>query len=176
MAEHKDSKIEREYVIPLRKSWLRVPQYRRTGKAIKAIKEFLAKHMKVEDRDVKKIKIDVDLNNEIWFRGRANPPSKVKIKAVKENGVVKVSFFEVPRYVAFKKSKMEKIHKESEKPAEKPAEKKEEKTEEQKTEEKEKEKAVAEANLKEIKKEVKAEKHTTKSNEAQRPQRMALQK
>ena len=40
--------MERTYIIPLRKEWLKVPIYKRTKKAVKATKEFLQKHMKVE--------------------------------------------------------------------------------------------------------------------------------
>ena len=47
-------KLEREYVIPLRVQWKKVPRYKRAAKATKAIKEFLAKHMKVKDRDINK--------------------------------------------------------------------------------------------------------------------------
>src|SRR3989344_1137762 len=99
--------IEREYTIPLRRAWLKVPHYERTGKAIKIIKKFIAKHMKIPDRDVNKVKLDVFLNNQIWFRGRKSPPSKVKIKVRKENDIVKVDFVEVPEYVKFLKVKLE---------------------------------------------------------------------
>jgi len=44
---------EREYVIPLRVEWRKVPKYQRAAKAIKAIKEFLVRHMKIYDRDLK---------------------------------------------------------------------------------------------------------------------------
>ena len=85
MAEtKKEEKLEREYVIPLRNQWKRVPRYKRANKAIKAIKEFLAKHMKVENRDLKKIKVDTYLNEEVWFRGIKKPPAKIKIKAKKK--------------------------------------------------------------------------------------------
>jgi len=172
-------KLEREYVIPLRRHWLNVPQYERTGKAIKTIKKFIAKHMKVTERDIKKVKLDVYFNNELWFKGRANPPSKVKVKAIKENDIVNVTFVDVPDYVKFLKAKHEKFHKPSEKAKEeKPEEKKlEEKTEEQKKEEKEKEKAVAESMIKEAKQEIKAQKHSVKPEKPKsHPQRMALQK
>lgn len=174
-----DNKSEREYVIPLRRAWRNVPYYERTGKAIKTIKIFVAKHMKVEDRDVKNVKLDVYFNNELWFKGRANPPAKIKVKVKKENGIVSVTFAETPKYVEHLKRKHGKIHKKSETKDEKPTESKVEdsKTEEQKTDEKEKEKSTAEAGLKEAKQEVKAQKHTTKVDKAaSHPQRMALKK
>ncbi|MDD2445137.1 MAG: 50S ribosomal protein L31e, partial [Candidatus Nanoarchaeia archaeon] len=88
--EIKEEKIELErvYIVPLRKGFLKVPQYKRAKKAVKTLKEFLAKHMKVENRDLNKVKIDIYLNNEIWFKGIKKPLSKVKVKAKKINGIV----------------------------------------------------------------------------------------
>jgi large subunit ribosomal protein L31e len=110
MAEtKKEEKLEREYVIPLRDKWRRVPRYKRANKAIKAIKEFLAKHMRVENRDLKKVKIDSYLNEEIWFRGIKKPPARIKIKAIKkENGEVKAELFEFKEKLKFKKAREEK--------------------------------------------------------------------
>ena len=170
--------IEREYVIPLRCIWFRVPQYERTGKAVKAIKQFIAKHMKVEDRDVNKVKLDIFFNNDLWFRGRSSPPTKIKVKAKKEAGIVHVTFAETPQIVAFKRLREMKKHIPSKKDelSPKAEEKKEEKTEEQKKDEEEKGKSVEQANIKQASQEAKAQKHTTKPEKAQRPQRMALQK
>ena len=173
--------LEREYVIPLRKALLRVPQYRRSGRAIKAIKKFIAKHMKVADRDVKNVKLDVYFNNEVWFRGRANPPTKVKVKARKEGDIVHVEFVDVPEHVKFLKAKHEQRHKKTDKKApvseEKPAHAETlAKTEEQKKDESEKEKSVAEFNIKEAEKAQKAQKHITKHEETHHPTRMALKK
>ena len=154
-------KLEREYVVPLRRFWLGVPEYERTGKAIKTIKKFVAKHMKVADRDVSKVKLDVYFNNELWFRGRRSPPTRVKVKAVKEGDIVKVSFVETPQHVKFLQTKHAKIHAKEEKAPVKSTIKEEkavvEKTEEQKVEEKEKEKAVAEHNIQEVKQDLKAQ-------------------
>lgn len=178
-----DTKIlEREYIIPLRRAWLKVPSYERSAKAIKAIKKFIAKHMKVLDRDASKVKLDVYFNNNLWFRGRAHPPSKVKVKAKKEGDIVQVSFVETPKYVEFLKAKHEKMFKEIEKPSStKVPEVQEakpvapEKTEEEKLEEKEKEKAVAEQGIQQAEQQAKAQKHLTKVKEP-RIQRMALKK
>lgn len=176
----KTERLEREYIIPLRKEWLKVPMYRRSRRAVDAIKKFLAKHMKVEDRDVNKVKLDVYFNNEIWFRGRTNPPAKVKVKAVKENGIVRVEFAETPEYVKFLKGKHEKAQKrlEAKEPKEQPKveEKKEEKSEEQKRDEKEKETSTAEANAKQFEVKAKEQKNIGKAEKTQRPVRMALQK
>src|SRR3989344_9214092 len=140
MAETKKPALEREYVIPLRRHWVNVQHYNRTSKAVKAIKEFVAKHMKVVDRDIDKVKLDVYFNNELWFKGRANPPAKIKVKVRKEGELVYVTFAEMPKHVEHLKKKHDKIHKKADKPVEKPVEIKaeEKKTEEQKIEEKEK--------------------------------------
>ena len=173
--------LEREYIIPLRKAWLKVPPYERTGKAIKTIKKFIAKHMKIPDREIKKVKLDMHFNNEIWFRGRKNPPSKIKVRARKENDIVKLDFVEIPEHVKFLKQKLERRHKEAEKkPAPKSEEKKEEikaeeKPQEKAIEEKEKEQAVAQQRLKEAEQEAKVQKHLTKKKETGF-HRMALKK
>ena len=169
MADTKTQKVEREYVIPLRRMFVRVPQYERTGKAVKAIRQFIAKHMKIPGRDVSKVKLDVYFNNELWFRGRANPPAKVKVKAIKEGDIVRVEFVEIPQYVKFLQAKHAKLHvvaptqpkAESKKEVKKP----EEKTADQKENEKEKEKATAIEREKEMRADVKAQKHTTPVNE-----------
>ena len=178
MAETQTKTLTREYIIPLRKAWIRVPEYERAGKSIKAIKQFIAKHMKVAERDTEKVKLDVYFNNEVWFRGRANPPAKVKVRATKEGEIVKVDFVETPEHVKFLKKKHEKFRKKAEEKAaevKKPEEKKEEKTEEQKKDEEEKEKAVEQQNIKQAETAEKAEKHITPVS-SPKIQRMALKK
>jgi len=165
-----ETKLEREYVIPLRRKWIILPQYRRAGRAVKAIKQFIAKHMKVPDRDVDKVKVDTYLNNEIWFRGRRHPPSRIKVKATKEGDIVKVEFVETPQHIKFLKSKHERRHKKFEAKEKKPAEAEETKEEKAEDEEKkkaevEKEKAGEEQKMKEAKKEKIADKHITKVKE-----------
>ncbi len=173
MAETQIVSLEREYIIPLRREWRKVANYRRTGRAVKAIKKFIARHMKIPDRDVSKVKVDVYLNNEIWFRGRKKPPAKIKVKAIKEGEIVKVQLVEIPEYIKFLKQRHERLHKAIEKiekpketvPApteEKKEEKSKEQKEEKKIEEQEKEKAVAEVHALEAKQEAKAQKHITK--------------
>lgn len=70
--------LERTYVIPLRKEWLKVPLYKRSKKAVTALKQFLAKHMKSEE-----VKIGKNLNEFIWRHGIKNPPHKVKVIVTK---------------------------------------------------------------------------------------------
>lgn len=126
--ETKTNVLEREYTIPLRKKVKVVPRYRKTNKAIKTIKEFLAKHMKVEDRDLRNVRISKYLNEYMWSRGIKNPPRKVKVKVTKDSeGIVRVELAEMPENLKFKKLREEKIDKKAEKLKPKKEEKAEEK-------------------------------------------------
>ena len=165
--------LEREYVIPLKRSVLKAPQYRRAKKAIKTIREFLVKHMRVEERDLRKIKIDRYLNNEIWFRGIKKPANKIKVKAVKKGGIVYVELAEIPEAVKFviarDKKKLAAV--EDAKKGEAP--KKENKKESNdgvadKVSESEDKKAGAEKEVKTQKAAMKTEKHTTKGAHAKK--------
>lgn len=87
MAEAK--KIERSYTIPLRREFLKVPKYKRAKKATAAVKQFLAKHMKSQE-----IKVGTSINEKVWENGMKNPPSKVRVQAVRdEKGVVSCELF-----------------------------------------------------------------------------------
>ena len=126
---------ERIYTIPLRKEFRKVPSWKKTSKTITAIKEFLKKHMKVEE-----IKIGKYLNLELWKHGRQNPPPRIKIKAVKETIkikdkdviVVKAELINAP--VEVPKVEDKKKKKEDVKIEEKSVEEKVEKLEEEKKE------------------------------------------
>jgi len=88
--------IEREYIIPLRAEWLKAPKHKRAKKAVRAIREFLSKHMKVEMKD---IKVGKWLNNELWRRGIKKPAAKIKVKVIKdEKGIVRAELFELPEF------------------------------------------------------------------------------
>jgi len=101
--------LEREYIVPLRKGWLKVPEYKRATKAIKTLKEFIARHMKLYDSDLRKIKIDQLLNNELRFRGMKKPPAKIKVKATKfDNNIIRVELVNLPKHVEFAKLRKEK--------------------------------------------------------------------
>lgn len=84
-----EENVTRVYTINLGKAWL-TPEYKRTDRVVNMIREFAQKHMKGEE-----IKLDQDLNRQIWSRGRTNPPRKVRVKMAKdEDGVVTVSLYE----------------------------------------------------------------------------------
>ena len=184
--EKKTETEEREYTIPLRRKWKNVPRYKRANKAIKAIKEFLVRHMKIRDRDLKKIKIDKHLNESVWSRGIRKPPVKIKVMAVKEDDIIRVRAVELSKKLKFRKTRLEKREQKAmeviskKKAAMKPEEKLEEKvekTEEEKKEEKEKAKAgeeatkeIGKAAAKKVKQEIKVK------QQPKRQQRKALAK
>lgn len=103
------NKLEREYIIPLRKQCQKTPRYKKTPKAVRTIKEFLAQHMQIRDRDSKKIKLDKKLNEMLWIRGIKNPPHKIKVRAVKEGEIVKVYAVDLPSNLHYKKLREEKL-------------------------------------------------------------------
>jgi len=77
---------EKIYVIPLKKK--NYPRSIAAPTAMKRVKQYLIKHMKVNESD---IWIDESLNHEVWKRGKYNMPNKLRVKAVKfEDGVVEV--------------------------------------------------------------------------------------
>ncbi len=81
--------IERIYTIPLKAAKL-VPRSRRSNRAMKEVKNYLVRHMKTSEEQ---IKIDRSLNEAIWSRGDEKPPQKVRIRAVKfEDGGVEAEF------------------------------------------------------------------------------------
>ncbi|MGM5483130.1 MAG: 50S ribosomal protein L31e, partial [Nanobdellota archaeon] len=86
-AKDKETKIvlERTYNIPLRRKFQLAPSYKRTNRAVKAVKEYLQKHMKSET-----VKIGYYLNNKLWENGIRNPPHHIKVNAIKdEKGIVR---------------------------------------------------------------------------------------
>ena len=83
-----DGNATHVYTINLGKAWL-TPQYRRTDRVINMIKEFAKRHMKNEN-----IKIDQELNREIWKKGKTNPPRKVRVRMSLDDNVVLVSSYQ----------------------------------------------------------------------------------
>lgn len=165
------TELEREYVIPLRKGSMKVPRYKRAKKAIKTLKEFLAKHMRVEDRDLRKVKVNIDLNNEVWFRGIKKPLHKIKVKAVKREGIVYAELADVPEVVKFKQARLAKRASKVTAAAAGPTQSqpgdsdkdKDKDGVDDKVEEAEDQKSVAEKSAKDTKAEHKKEKHDAKA-------------
>ena len=170
MAKEKKSEpkiiLEREYIVPLRRGFQKVPEYKRANKAVKTLKEFMVRHMKIYDRDLRKIKVDIILNNEIRYRGMRNPLAKIKVKAIKyDNDIVKVELVNIPDHIKFarlreEKSKAKPDKKESKKAKVSEEPKKEDK--DQTVEAKEKEEASRDEGLKISKEQAREQKHTSK--------------
>ncbi len=118
--------MERVYTIPLRKA-LRAPRTRRAKKAIKLVREFLERHMKGE------VKIGKSINESVWARGIQKPPGRIKVKAVKKDGVIYAELLGTEIKLPGKKAeKKEKAEGKAEKVKEDGKEKAEEQVEAQK--------------------------------------------
>lgn len=105
--EKKESKkvLERNYNIPLRKEYMKAPNWKRTPRAVKAIRDFVVKHAKSDN-----VKIGKYLNDFMWKHGIKNPPHHVKVDVTKtEDGLTKVELVGAPKEepVEVKKSKEE---------------------------------------------------------------------
>ncbi|MDR0912500.1 MAG: 50S ribosomal protein L31e [Methanobrevibacter sp.] len=81
--------MERIYTIPLR-NVKNVSKTIRAPRAIREVQNFLLKHMKGEE-----VKIDASVNHKIWERGIQKIPSRIKVKATKDNdGIVEATLAE----------------------------------------------------------------------------------
>ena len=83
--------IERILTVPL-KATKNAPRSRRAKRAVKEVRELVARYMKA---DQEKVWIDTKLNEKLWERGIQNPPSRISVKAVKfDDGTVEVTLAE----------------------------------------------------------------------------------
>ncbi len=80
---------ERIYTIPLRDVINKSVRTKRAPRAIKKIREFIKRHMKVEE-----VKIENSINEKIWERGIEKPPARIRVKVIKEENVAIVSLAE----------------------------------------------------------------------------------
>ena len=81
--------MERIYTINLKKEVSKTTRENRSNKAIRTIREFLKDHMKAE-----KVRIGESISKKIWEGGNQNPPSKIRIKAVKEDEIVRAELWQ----------------------------------------------------------------------------------
>jgi len=68
---------ETVYVVPLWKVRSTGRGLHRTNKAIRFLREFIARHMKNPN-----VKISTKVNEEIWKNGIRNPPRRIKVKVL----------------------------------------------------------------------------------------------
>lgn len=86
--------VERIYSIRLKHEMKRYPRWLRAVKAMRYMRRFLSRHMKVPEENVK---IDPSINLKVWERGIQEPPSRIRIRAVKfDDGVVEAELYEAP--------------------------------------------------------------------------------
>lgn len=140
--------LERNYVIPLRRETLKVPNFKKANKAIRTIKKFISKHMKSET-----VAVGKHLNLFVWKHGAKNPPHKVQVTASKDDkGRVFVEIVGAPKEEP--KSEEKKPAKKEEKvKGEKPEEKLGAEAKEIKEEKAEEAKKVEHEEIRELKKE-----------------------
>jgi len=90
---------ERFYTIPLRKAWIS-PRKKRAPKAMRIIKSFVRKHMKIRtevegEEEAEVLVISNEVNEKIWGRGIEKPPRKIRVRAAKDKeGVITVHLAE----------------------------------------------------------------------------------
>jgi len=88
-----EKELERIYTIPLQKIKHYTSASRLAPRAIKEIKRFLVRHMKVNEED---IWIDNSVNENVWSRSKYKIPNRIKVRAIKfDDGVVEVSLPEL---------------------------------------------------------------------------------
>ncbi|NDB28616.1 hypothetical protein EB155_00020 [archaeon] len=69
---------ERTYTIPFYPFMNSIPRTKRASKAVKLVKEFIMKHMKVDE-----VWLAQDVNEFIFKRGMQKPPRKITVRAEK---------------------------------------------------------------------------------------------
>ena len=96
--EEKEEEIveERTYTIPLSRAWISPPK-RRAPRAVRIVKNFIQKHMKIkteveeEGEEPEKLVVSNEVNEKIWSRGIKEPPRNIRVRAVKnKEGVITV--------------------------------------------------------------------------------------
>jgi len=83
---------ERVYTVPLGKALIQPPN-KRTARAVRMLKSFMIKHMKLETRKegeaeeeetAPRLTIDNEVNEKLWSRGIEKPPRKIRVRAEKD--------------------------------------------------------------------------------------------
>jgi len=87
---------EKTYTIPLGRAWI-APRKKRTPRAVRIVKSFIQKHMKIEERTTtaeeegegERLVISDEVNKKLWNRGIEKPPRNIRVRAVKDKeGIV----------------------------------------------------------------------------------------
>ena len=82
---------ERIYTIPLGRAWIS-PRKKRAPRAVRIVKSFIQRHMKIEksvDEAEGRLVISNEVNEKLWSRGTEKPPRKIRVRVVKDTeGIV----------------------------------------------------------------------------------------
>lgn len=89
-AEEEEIVEERIYTVPLGKAWI-MPPKKRAARAVRILRDFLKKHMKLEARgegeeeeEPKRLIITNEVNERIWGKGIEKPPRKIRVRTAKD--------------------------------------------------------------------------------------------
>ena len=90
-AEEEEIVEEKFFTVPLGKAWITPPR-RRAPRAMRMLKSFITKHMKLESRketeeeeeEVSRLIISNEVNLRMWSRGIEKPPRKIRVRAAKD--------------------------------------------------------------------------------------------
>ncbi|NJE41664.1 50S ribosomal protein L31e [Thermococcus sp. GR6] len=63
------------FTVPIKKVKKRVPRWKRAPRAARFVREWIARHAKVEE-----VIIDPAVNEKLWERGTEKPPNKLRVK------------------------------------------------------------------------------------------------
>lgn len=82
---------ERTYTIPLGKALIKPPK-KRAPRAMRMIRAFITKHMKLtataeegeEEKELPNLVISEEVNEKVWGRGIEKPPRKIRVRAAKD--------------------------------------------------------------------------------------------
>jgi large subunit ribosomal protein L31e len=70
---------EKIYTIPLRHVWAVTPRGKRAPRAVRDVRNYVARHMKSDE-----VAVSNEINSQIWGRSINKPPRKVTVRAVKD--------------------------------------------------------------------------------------------
>ena len=70
---------EKIYTISLRHVWVVTPRGKRAPRAVRDVRDFVARHMKAEE-----VAISNEVNAALWARSINKPPRKITVRAVKD--------------------------------------------------------------------------------------------
>jgi len=70
---------EKVYTIPLRHVWTVTPRGKRAPRAVRDVRNYVARHMKSEE-----VAVSNEINSAIWGRSINKPPRKITVRAVKD--------------------------------------------------------------------------------------------